>query len=267
MDVPLEARPLLQTNQLKLCSTTQVEKLKLFLRLLPIWFSCLMYPVVLLQTSTFFTKQSSTIDRKILPSFILPPASLSIIITLAAMVFVPIYDCIFVPIARRLTGIPSGLTMLQRIGVGTYLSVIYMVIAALKTRRLGIVRELGLDDLPNAVVPMSMWWLLPQYLICGVSNVFAMVGLQEIFYDQMPDGMRSIGCAVFLSIVCIGSFLSSAIISVVEWTGLKWLTDNLNHAHLDYYYWILVVLSLLSLGFYMDVAKCFVYKKTHDILP
>lgn len=143
-----------------------------------------------------------------------------------------------------------------------------MVIAALvETRRIRIVRDLGLVDLPDAVVPMSMWWLLPQYLICGVSDLFTMVGLQEIFYDQMSEGMSSTGCAVFLSIVGIGSFLSGAIISVVEWTGLKWLTDNLNHAHLDYYYWILAVLSLLSLGFYMGVAKCYFYKKTHDILP
>ncbi|XXG73552.1 hypothetical protein AAC387_Pa07g2453 [Persea americana] len=135
------------------------------------------------------------------------------------MVFVPIYNCIFVPIAIRLTGIPLGLTMLQRIGAGMYLSVICIVITALvDAQRLRIVREIELVDLPNAVVPMSMWWLLPQYLIYEVSDVFTMVGLQEIFYDQTPDGMRSIGCAIFLSIVGIGSFLSSAIISVVECT-------------------------------------------------
>lgn len=172
-------------NDWRLCSTTQVEELKLLLRLLSTGFSCLMYAVVLLQPTTFFTKQCSTIDRRLSSSFVLPPASLAVTITLASMVLVPIYDRIFVPIARRLKGIPSGLTMLQGVGVGMFLSVISMAVAALvEKRRLGIARELGLADLPNAIVPMSMWWLLPQYLICGVSDVFALVGLQEIFYDQ-----------------------------------------------------------------------------------
>lgn len=111
--------------------------------------------------------------------------------------------------------------MLHGVGVGMFLSVISMAVAALvEKRRLGIARELGLADLPNAIVPMSMWWLLPQYLICGVSDVFALVGLQEIFYDQMPDGMRSTGCAAYLSIFGVGSLLSSVIVAAVEWIGL-----------------------------------------------
>lgn len=79
--------------------------------------------------------------------------------------------------------------------------------------------------------------------------------------------MRSTGCAAYLSIFGVGSLLSSVIVAAVEWIGLEWLADNLNHAHLDYYYWLLAVMSLLSLGFYMGIAKSFVYKKKDDVLP
>lgn len=225
-----------------------------------------MYGVVIAQVNTFFTKQSSTIDRKFL-SFVAPSASLQVIVSLAAILTVPIYDWVIVPITRRIKGTPSGLTMLQRIGVGMFLSVISMVVAALvESRRLRIARELELMDLPHATIPMSVLWMLPQYLLCGVSEVFTMVGLQEFFYDQMPEELRSIGAAAYLSAFGIGSFLSSGIISILERINTGWLVDNLNHGHLDYYYWILAGLGTLWFGLYLCVAKLFRYKQIDEIL-
>jgi peptide/histidine transporter 3/4 len=39
--------------------------------------------------------------------------------------------------------------------------------------------------------------------------------IKELFYDQMPIAMRSLGAAAYLSIVGVGSFVSNGIISVV----------------------------------------------------
>ncbi|KAG5027508.1 hypothetical protein JHK86_023422 [Glycine max] len=50
-------------------------------------------------------------------------------------------------------------------------------------QRLKTAQEYGLVDKPNATIPMSVWWLVPQYFFFGISNVFTMVGLQELFYD------------------------------------------------------------------------------------
>lgn len=128
----------------------------------------------------------------------------------------------------------------------------------------------GQANSPDKTVPMSVWWLLPQYMLCGLSDVFAIVGLQELFYDQMPEEMRSVGAGLFISVVGIGSFVSSAIISVVQATSLRagdeWLGDNLNTAHLDYYYWVLAGLSGLNLCAYVVVARRFVYKRVNDHL-
>jgi solute carrier family 15 (peptide/histidine transporter), member 3/4 len=76
------------------------------------------------QSSTFFTKQGVTLDRKILPGFYVPPASLQSFISLSIVLFIPVYDRIIVPIARTFTGKPSGITMLQRIELGILFSVI-----------------------------------------------------------------------------------------------------------------------------------------------
>ncbi|MCL7034760.1 hypothetical protein MKW94_000758 [Papaver nudicaule] len=255
-------------NEWRLCSTTQVEEVKLLVRLIPIWFSSLMYAVTLAQGGTFFTKQGSTMERAISPKFHIPPASLQVTPGLVVMFTIPFYDRVFVRTVRNWTGIRSGITMLQRIGIGMFISITYMVIAALvEAKRVKIATEHGLLDLPQVTVPMSIWWLLPQYIVQGISDVFIIVGLQELFYDQMPEAMRSIGSAVYLSVYGVGSLTSSVIISLVQVVssrcGDEWLGNNLNRAHLDYYYWLLAGLNILWFCLFLVVSKCFVYKKVN----
>ncbi|XAR63529.1 hypothetical protein NMG60_11023492 [Bertholletia excelsa] len=250
----------------RLCPVNQVEEVKLLLRLVPVWLTCLMFSVVIAQLGTYFTKQGSTMRRTIGSSnFHIPAASLQVCTGLTILLAVPIYDRILVPVARNITGHPSGLTMLRRMGTGMFLSVLTMVTSALmEAQRVRVAREHGLLDEPKLAVPMSVWWLLPQYILCGLSDVFMIVGMQELFYDQMPEELRSMGAAAYLSSLGVGSFLSSAVISVVQRMssifGKEWLVDNLNRARLDYFYWVLAGLSGVNLIGYVLVANSFVYK-------
>ncbi|XP_020530674.1 protein NRT1/ PTR FAMILY 5.10 isoform X2 [Amborella trichopoda] len=259
-------------NKWRICTVTQVEEAKLLLRLLPIWGSCLGYAVIFAQSSTFFTKQGKTMDRYLGSSFQVPAAALQSFISLGIMLIVPFYDRIFVPIARKITSKPSGISMLQRIGIGMVISVISMVLAALvESKRLQIAKEHGLLDDPYAMVPMSFCWLIPQYLFFGMADVFTMVGLQEFFYNQMPDGLRSLGAALYLSIIGVGSFLSSAVITIVEMVsttsgGESWFADNLNRAHLDYFYWLLAVLSGVFFCLFVCLASHYTYKRENLVL-
>ncbi|CAA2964077.1 protein NRT1/ PTR FAMILY 5.10-like isoform X1 [Olea europaea var. sylvestris] len=251
----------------KVCSISEIEEAKAILRLFPIWTACLGYAIAYSQSSTLFTKQGATMDRSITSSLQIPAASLQSFISIAIVVFVPLYDRIFVPIARAITGKPSGITMLQRIGTGIFLSILAMVIAALVEReRLKTAAEHGLVDMPKATVPMSVWLLLPQYLLFGVADVFTFVGLQEFFYDQVPNQLKSIGLALYLSIFGIGNFLSSFLISVVEKATSgpgrdSWFSDNLNRAHVDYFYWLLAALSAAAFSAYVYVAKSYIYNR------
>ncbi|OVA18476.1 Proton-dependent oligopeptide transporter family [Macleaya cordata] len=249
------------------CSISQVEDAKAVLRLVPIWFTCLIYAVVFAQSSTFFTKQGNTMDRSIGPNFQIPAASLQIFISLSIVLFIIIYDRLFVPFARAFTGKPNGITMLQRIGAGMFLSTISMVVAAvIEKRRLQIALDSGLIDTPKRTVPMSVWWLVPQYVLFGLADAFTMVGLQEFFYDQVPDELRSVGISLFSSIFGIGSFLSGFLISVIENLTsandlYSWFSDNLNRAHLDYFYWLLAALSAVEFAAYLYFSKSYLYKR------
>ncbi|KAK9220082.1 hypothetical protein WN943_008730 [Citrus x changshan-huyou] len=118
-----------------------------------------------------------------------------------AVLTVPIYDRVFVPIARDLTEKAAGITMLQRFGIGLFFSVIEMVTPALvEMKRLKTAQAYGLVDKPGVIIPMGVWWLIPQHVLFGVSESFAMVCLQEHFYDQVPTELRSVCLSLYLSI-------------------------------------------------------------------
>lgn len=138
-------------------SIVEVEEAKDVLRLIPIWVTCLPYAVVFAQSSTLFTKQGATMERTIFSSFNVPAASLQSFIYLVIIVFIPIYDCILVPTIRAFTRRPSGITVLQKIGIGLLSSTLCMIVAALvETKRLEIVKEHDLVNMPSATIPMSV---------------------------------------------------------------------------------------------------------------
>lgn len=253
------------------CSVDDLEEAKAVLRLAPIWLTCLVYAVVFAQPITFFTKQGATMERSITPSYKIPPATLQSFESLSIVIFIALYDRVLIPITRSFTRKPGGITMLQRIGTGISISFLAMVIAALvEMKRLKTAADYGLVDSPDATVPMSVWWLVPQYVLIGISNVFTMVGLQEFFYDQVPSDLRSVGLALYLSIFGIGSFISSFMVSIIEkltsQSGqVSWFANNLNQAHLDYFYWLLACFSFIGLASYLYFAKSYVSKRLNTL--
>lgn len=247
------------------CTVKDVEDAKAVLRLFPIWSTCLAFGIVQAQSSTLFTKQGNTMDRSIGSGFGIPAASLQSIIPVSIFLCIPIYDCVFVPIARSFTRKPSGITMLQRIATGGFLYVATMATAAMaEIKRLNTAKEHGLIDMPNAVVPMRVWWLVPQYVMLGLADVFAVGGLQEFFYDQVPSELRSVGLSLYLSLYGVGSYLSGFLISAIEAATdgngrSSWFDNNLNRAHVDYFYWLLAGLTAVGLAAYLYFAKSYIY--------
>ncbi|KAG0481769.1 hypothetical protein HPP92_012627 [Vanilla planifolia] len=254
-------------NAWKLCTVTQVEELKSLVRLLPIWASGIVFSTVYGQMSTMFVLQGDTLDPHIGPNFEIPAASLSIFDTISVILWVPIYDRVIVPAVRRITGHERGFTQLTRMGIGLVISIFAMVAAGiLEVIRLRMVARLDLYD-TDAFLPMSIFWQVPQYFIVGAAEVFTFIGQLEFFYDQAPDAMRSLCSALSLTTVALGNYLSTLLVTTVTRITtrngqLGWIADNLNRGHLDYFYWLLAVLSLVNFSVYLLIAKWYTYKKT-----
>lgn len=132
--------------------------------------------------------------------------------------------------------------------------------ALVERKRLNIVKE---SPMKNSL-SMSVFWLAPQFLVIGVGDCFTLVGLQEYFYDQVPDSMRSLGIAFYLSVLGASSFLSSFLITLVdrvtEKGGKSWFGKDLNSSRLDYFYYLLAGITATNLLVYAFVAKKYPYK-------
>lgn len=252
-------------NPWRLCTISQVEELKSVIRLLPIWASGIVFSTVYSQMNTMFVLQGNTLDQHMGSHFEIPSASLSLFDTLSVLFWAPLYDRIIVPYARKFTGHERGFTQLQRMGIGLVISIFAMISAGiLEVIRLNIVRSNNYYDLKT--IPMSIFWQVPQYFLIGCAEVFTFIGQLEFFYDQAPDAMRSMCSALSLTTVALGNYLSTVLVTVVTNVttnngSLGWIPDNLNRGHLDYFYWLLAILSLLNFFAYLWIAKCYTYKK------
>ncbi|XP_065882222.1 protein NRT1/ PTR FAMILY 5.8-like [Euphorbia lathyris] len=266
-EIELEAKPLCYENHhhvdnvqsMNNVDMHHLENVKVVVRLVPIWTMLLMFSVIFQQPATFFTKQGVTMRRNIGSSFMIPPATLQSAITLSIILLMPLYDSIFIPIVRIITGNKNGINVMQRIGIGMLLSIVAMIISALvEQKRLEINRKTPHVE----TVPLSILWLLPQYILLGLSDVFTVVGMQEFFYSEVPVRMKTMGIALYTSVFGVGSFLSALLISLVEVFsssrgGESWFIDDMSKARLDKYYWLLAFFSALSMLFYIILCKFF----------
>ncbi|VAH88544.1 unnamed protein product [Triticum turgidum subsp. durum] len=259
-----DAKSDLFTNPWRLCTVTQVEELKILVRMFPVWATTIIFNAVYAQNSSMFLEQGMVLDKRV-GSFNVPPASLSSFDVISVMIWVPLYDRVLIPIARKFTGREKGFSELQRIGIGLVLSIIAMVSAAfVELKRLEIAASEGLIH-EKAVVPMSILWQIPQYFFVGAAEVFTNIGQLEFFYDQAPDAMRSLCAAFALVTVSAGSYLSSFILTMVSYVTTRggdpgWIPDNLNEGHLDRFFWLIAGISFVNLLVYISCAMKYKYK-------
>ncbi|CAO2817944.1 unnamed protein product [Amaranthus hypochondriacus] len=236
---------------------TEVEEVKMVLKLVPIWSTCIMFWTVYSQMTTFTIEQAEFMDRKI-GSFVIPAGSFSVFLFISILLCTSLNERLFVPIARRLTHNVQGLTSLQRVGVGLVSAMLAMIAAAIVEKQR---RDKALDG-----VKLSAFWLVPQYFFVGAGEGFAYVGQLEFFIREAPEKMKSMSTGFFLSTLAMGFFVSSLLVSIVdETTHDKWLRSNLNKGRLDDFYWLLAGLVALNFLIFLLFAKKHQYKVQHYV--
>ncbi|KAG8068720.1 hypothetical protein GUJ93_ZPchr0005g15043 [Zizania palustris] len=237
----------------RLSTVHRVEELKSIVRMLPLWAASIMAIAAGSHNFTFAIQQARTMDRHLTPRFQIPPATMIIFTTLTMLVSLALYDRVFVPVARRYTGRQSGITYFQRMGAGFAVAALGVLAGTfVETKRRASAAEHGLVDSPSAVVPVSVFWLVPQYALHGVGDALATVGHMEFLYDQSPESMRSSAAALFWVAGSLGNYLGTVLVTVVQSASRgEWLQDNINRGRLDYYYWLVTFLLVLNLAYYV----------------
>ncbi|KAG2452163.1 hypothetical protein HYH02_003195 [Chlamydomonas schloesseri] len=276
----------------------QVEEVKMVLRLMPVFFTTMLYWTIYTQMGSFFVQQGNLMSRDFalnVPgvshpvTLHIPSASMSLFNTLSIILLIPVYDKIVEPFIAR---IRSKITLLQRIGWGMVLAIVSMLAAAwVESYRLhslnkcanenaaaAAAAEQHLDGTGPAVTScsLSIFWQAPQYFIVGASEVLASIGQLEFFYDQAPDVMRSCSMALQLASTAIGSYMSGVIVWAVQvgspaLAGRQWLPRDLNSGRLDLFFLFMAVLMAASTAAFVAVAMSYTYKavehKRHVVVP
>ncbi|PKI63583.1 hypothetical protein CRG98_016027 [Punica granatum] len=261
------SRPL---NLWRLATVHRVEELKCIIRMLPIWAAGILLIASSSHQHSFTILQARTMDRHMSHSFQIPPASLSIFGSLSLLLGLALYERLFVPFARRFTKNPAGITCLQRMGIGFAINILATLVASLvEIKRKKAASRYNLLDKPTTVVPISVFWLVPQFCIHGLAEVFMSVGHLEFLYDQSPESMRSTAAALYWIAISSGNYIGTLMVSLVhKYTGKdsNWLPDrNLNRGRLEYYYWLVSGIQVVNLIYYLICAWCYTYKPVSEI--
>jgi dipeptide/tripeptide permease len=243
-----------------LCTRTDVEEVKQVVRMLPIWATTIMFWTIHAQMTTFSVAQAEVMDRALGggSGFLIPAGSLTVFLIGSILLTVPVYDRLLAPLARRLTGNPHGLTPLQRVFVGLLLSVAGMAVAALVERHRQVASGHG--------ATLTVFLLMPQFVLVGAGEAFTYMGQLAFFLRECPKGMKTMSTGLFLSTCALGFFFSTLLVTIVHKVTAHagrdgWLADNLDDGRLDYFYWLLAVISAINLVLFTFAARGYVYKE------
>ncbi|KAK6148505.1 hypothetical protein DH2020_019417 [Rehmannia glutinosa] len=252
------------SNPWNLCTMQQIEETKCVIRVIPISLTAIFYHIGAQQQYIVFQALQS--DRHLgTTSFQIPAASYVIFAMLSLTLWVPIYDRLVVPFTRKIKKNGGGITVLQRIGIGLFITIVESLIGAFveERRRTWALRN------GTTVSPMSAMWLVPQLALGGLAEAFNAIGQIEFYYKQFPENMRSIAGAFFFCGSAVSNYVYSFLISTIhrvteDGSGGNWLPEDLNKGRLDYFYYMVAVLCAFNFGYFLLCASWYRYKGTGD---
>ncbi|XP_057950248.1 protein NRT1/ PTR FAMILY 6.1 isoform X2 [Malania oleifera] len=253
----------------RLCTVTQVEEVKILLKLIPIPACTITLSLILTEFLTLSVQQAYTLNTSI-GHLKLPVTCMPVFPGLSIFLILSLYYLIFVPLFRCITGHPHGASQLQRVGIGLAVSILSVAWAGIFERyRRNYALEHGYEaSFLTPMTELSAYWLLIQYCLIGIAEVFCIVGLLEFLYEEAPDAMRSIGSAYAAVAGGLGCFAATILNNIVKSiTGNpgdmrpSWLSQNINTGKFDYFYWLLMVLSLINFCGFLYSAHRYKYRK------
>ncbi|KAK6943097.1 Proton-dependent oligopeptide transporter family [Dillenia turbinata] len=248
-------------NRWRLCKVSEVEQTKICVRWMPMWMTFLLCGVVKSIGNTYFVEQANKMNRHIghweVPLQILLP-----IYDLSKSIFASLYFSF-----ATMAGITKSKHYSPAIGIGAAMifSVLCCITAAkVEVRRLGAIKSHGLLDNPNASIPMSMFWLVPQYVLLAANDRISDDSIKQFFESQAPSSMTSY-LTHFTNAVSGAGIVGSVLTKISERGGKpSWFQDTLNRSRLDKYYWTLAGLSAINFLLYIVAAMCYRYRDSES---
>jgi peptide/histidine transporter 3/4 len=125
--------------------------------------------------------------------------------------------------------------------------------------------ETNTAENPNATVPFSVWWLLTPLSIAGLAEMTVTIGMLDLFYQEVPDSIRSLGAGFVFAATGIGAFLGSLLLSVTNRITSRngknpWVDHIISIGHADYYIWLMAILGAIDFIAFLYFSHIYKYK-------
>ncbi|KAF8097948.1 hypothetical protein N665_0278s0010 [Sinapis alba] len=252
-------------NNWRLCSVEQVKNLKCVTAILPVWVTGIACFMLTDQQNIYGILQAIQMEKTFGHNFQVPAGWMNLVSMITLAVWISLYECVILPIAKQITGRKQRLTMKQRIQIGIVMGIVCMIVAGFleKARREAALKK------GSFVSPLSIVMLLPQFMLAGLTEAFSAVALMEFLTVKMPEHMRTVAGAIFFLSSSIASYICTLLINVIDSVtrkeGRSWLGDkDLNKNRLENYFFIIGGVQVVNLLYFRFFASRFVTENNKD---
>ncbi|KAL7136286.1 hypothetical protein ABFS83_10G019300 [Erythranthe nasuta] len=160
---PTNSREEQEKNKWRLCRVTEVEETKKVVRMVPLWTTFILCGVVKAVGYTYFIEQLNHMNPKV-GRLKVPLVVIIWLYEQAKLKFAELSSVVFI----TCLGLKKPAAPTFGIAASMILAILCCITAAkVESRRLGVVQMHGLVDKHDERVPMTMFWLLPQFLLLG----------------------------------------------------------------------------------------------------
>ncbi|XP_025014053.1 protein NRT1/ PTR FAMILY 8.2 isoform X2 [Ricinus communis] len=259
----------IQTNEAEvegnyLCRAAEVKNAKRLLTMLPLWMTFLIYGMVQAAGSTFFIEQSNGMDVYINDNFDFPITAFFILESLTRDLTSYLVNFLISKICRVEGKQPAQLV---KINAGMFFSILCCIAAwQVEVHRFKVVKEhnlLNSEEDDDYKIPMTIFSLVPQFLLLGVMTGLAEDGLSEFYCNHVDESMKQFDEPFNGLLIGVGKVFTVFFILI---RSTSWFGDTINHSRLDKYFRWLMILSCCNLYFCVLVSYAYVrlQSQQHD---